>query len=70
MEYIKKFQKSKGSQDVMVADTDVEKCEHIDTTNEEKVIKEEAVDIRFIDFKYIDEDSNEVELQVKKLLSK
>ena len=70
MEYIKKFQKSKGSQDVMVPDTDVEKCEHIDTTNEEKVIKEEALDTRFIDFKYIDEDSNEVELQVKKLLSK
>ena len=63
MEYIRKLQKSKGRHDVkkMVADADVEKCEHIATTNKEKVNK---------DFKYIDEGSNEVQLQAKKMLSK
>ena len=72
MEYIRKLQKSKGCHDVkkMVADTDVEKCKHIAITFIEKVNEGEILDMRFIDFKYIDEDTKEVQLQVNKLLSK
>ena len=68
--YIRSLQKSTSKQDVekgekRVLANDLKK--RVETTANEDDLEEECVGMTYVDFAYIDEDSKEVKLQVKRL---
>jgi uncharacterized protein YdeI (BOF family) len=66
LEYIRNLQRSKNKQEVKGVD-EIGLNVNDQETETENVQSDTMVDIKFKDFDYIDNDSNEIELQVKRL---